>query len=111
MAVIPKAKVVQLRVEQEFFDKLSHLADVKNTTVSAMIRGVMGSWLHQVEQKARKDAEWAATLESRRLAASVSTASQKPPVEAIRAPQTVSERRKAEKLAKQAKAARREDRY
>lgn len=111
MALIPKTKVIQVRVNQEFFDNLTQFADDKNTTVSHLIRGVVGSWVHQHQERARKDAEWAATLESRRVAASVATGVDLPPVPAARAFQTLSERRQAEKLAKQAKAAKRADKF
>jgi len=106
MAVIPKSKVIQLRVEPELFDKFSARADLNDTTVSALIRGLMKNYVHQVEQRERKDAEWAATLESRRQAASAAAGVQLPPVVSVRVPQSLSERRKAEKLAKDARKAR-----
>jgi len=109
MAIIPKSKVIQLRVEPELFDKLSARAELNDTTVSGIIRDLMKRWLHQVEQRERKDAEWAATLESRREAASVSTGVQLSPVAPPRQSQSLSERRKAEKLAKAARKAWKEE--
>jgi len=110
MAIVPKTKTIQLRVEPELFDKFSVRADIKDTTVSAMIRGLMMDWIRHVEHKERKDAEWAATLESRRNAVLEQMVAQKP-VAAVPVPSTLSDRRKAEKLAKEAKRLKREERF
>jgi anti-sigma-K factor RskA len=110
MAIVPKTKTIQLRVEPELFDKFSARADIKDTTVSAIIRGLMIDWIRHVEHRERKDAEWAATLESRRNAVLDQAASQKPAAVAPVA-STLSDRRKAEKLAKEAKRLKRDQRF
>lgn len=69
MAIIPKTKVIQLRVEPALFDRLVARADVVDSNVSGLIRGVMRQYLTNVEEKDRKDAEWAATVNSRAAAA------------------------------------------
>jgi hypothetical protein len=74
MAIIPKSKIIQLRVEPEFFDRLTVRADANNTSVSGLIRGVMGQYLRSVEEKDRKDAEWAATLNARAASAAAAGA-------------------------------------
>lgn len=114
MAIVPKTKVIQLRVDPELFDKFSARADANDTTVSAMIRGLMNGWLNHVERRERKDSEWAATLESRRQAVSASPEPRKPPVEPVepvRKPGSLSERMKADREAKKAKKQKREDRF
>lgn len=109
MPVIPKSKVLQIRVEPELFDKFSARADINNMTVSALIRGLMKRYIDQVETRERKDAEWAATLESRRKAASAAVGVELPPVASVRVPVSLSERRQAEKMAKAARKARKEE--
>jgi 2-keto-4-pentenoate hydratase len=72
MAIIPKSKTVQLRVEPEFFDRLSARSDLTNTSVSGLIRKVMLAWLqHQEDREAKQksDDEFAAVLASRSAAA------------------------------------------
>jgi hypothetical protein len=111
MPVIPKDKLLQVRLDQSFFDRFSALADQQDTTVSALVRGIMGQYVSHMEQRMRKDAEWAATLESRRQAVPVSPEPRKPPVEPVRKPESLSERIKAEREAKKAKKQKREDRF
>lgn len=109
MAVIPKSKVIQLRVEPELFDKFSARAEQYDTTVSAIIRSLMNTYIRQMENREKKDAEWDATLESRRQAASAAVGVELPSVAPVRVPVSLSERRKAEKLAKAARKARKDE--
>jgi hypothetical protein len=81
MPVIPKSKTIQLRIEPDLFDKFSAECDAGNVSVSFAIRRLMVAYLDHAEQrrrKASKDAEWAATLESRRQGASASSSVEKP---------------------------------
>ena len=81
MPVVPKSKTIQLRIDPDFFDKFSAECDGSNVSVSEAIRRLMVGYLNHADQrrqKALKDAEWAATLESRAKAVSVSLEPQKP---------------------------------
>lgn len=114
MPVIPKSKTIQLRVDPELFDKFSAEADANDISVSAALRGLMRTWIKQMDQRRerdRKDAEWAATLESRRRAALAASQAEKPSVGSVNKPMSLSEKRKAEKAAKDARKARKADRY
>lgn len=114
MPVVPKSKTIQFRVDPELFDKFSAEADANGTSASAVLRGFMRSWVEQMarrREKAVKDAEWAATLESRRQAVVAVQGEKKSPVGPVNKPMSLSEKRKAEKAAKDARRARKEDRY
>lgn len=104
MPVQTKDKLLQVRIDQELYDRFSIFADSKNATVSAAVRGVMRHYVEQFEVRARKDAEWAATLASRAAAARSTEVAQKSPVgpvdrsEGYVLPhQTRAQRRKAER--------------
>lgn len=116
MAIIPKTKTVQFRVEAELFDNFSREVDLcdQGVTVSAILRSAMKMFIADRQRRRKTEisnAEWAATLESRRKAALAAEAEKKPPVGPVNKPMSLSEKRKAEKAAKEARRARKEDRY
>jgi predicted transcriptional regulator len=78
MPIKTKDKLLQIRVEQDLFDRFSALCDRKGYSVSAAIRWSMNDSVSRYEQRVAKDAEWAATLESRSKAASAAESVEKP---------------------------------
>lgn len=126
MAVVRKTGLIQVRCRPEdlaAFEAACQLVGIKATE---RIRRFMVEEAALIQRRAANNARWHATEAQRAVAAadaaaakaarlvseaSVSTPTQKPPVGAVNQPQTLSERRKAEKLAKQAKMAKRENRY
>lgn len=114
MPVIPKSKTIQFRVDPELFDKFSAQADANGSSASAVLRVLMRSWVEQMDrrrERAVKDAEWAATLESRRQAALAVEVEKKSLVAPVSKSMSLSERRKVEKAAKETRKQRKEDRY
>ena len=113
MSIASKTKTVKFRVEPELFDKFSREIEYcEGASASAFFRKAMQSFIAQMHQRRKTEisnAEWAATLQSRHNAAAAAIAAQSPPVAPVIAPMSLSERRRAEKLAKAARKARREE--
>lgn len=113
MAITPKSKTVQFRVDADLFDEFSREVDYcDGASVSSILRSAMHLFIKQMQQRRKNEisnAEWAATLESRRKAASAAVGVELPPVAAVRVPASLSERRQAEKMAKAARKARKEE--
>lgn len=95
--MITKDKMLQIRIEQDLLERATALAGVHGWSVSAFVRNVLLRAVQQLEDRVRKDAEWAATLESRAAAAA---ASPRPP--AVDAPEGPLARKM--RLAKEVKA-------
>lgn len=112
MAIVRKTGVIQVRCRPEdlaAFEDACRLIGVKPTE---RIRRFMVEEAAQVQKRAAAKANWEAVKASRAAAAaSVSSSVEKTPVGPLRQPQSLSERRKAEKAAKDARKARKEDRY
>lgn len=111
MALKRKDTPVQFRIDAETLQLFQARCDHYDETVSQALRKAIHMmnehYLKQVTRAAPKPAgdvlpsEGVDTLEEVK----------KPSVEPVRQPQSLSERRKAEKLAKQAKMAKRQDRF
>jgi hypothetical protein len=84
MAIIPKTKTVQFRVETELFDNFAREVELcDGVSVSSVLRSAMKLFISDRQRRRKTEisnAEWAATLQSRREATSVSTVPEKPPV-------------------------------
>ena len=68
MSVITKDKVMQVRLEQDLYERVAAVADHHRMSVSSLVRGYL---LHQVnafERKVVSDGQWAATKASRSAA-------------------------------------------
>lgn len=74
MPIQPKDKLLQVRIDRGLYDRFAALADSKDLTVSGAVRGFMRYHVDQADARARKDAEWAATLAARAAAASTASA-------------------------------------
>ena len=111
MALKRKDTPVQFRIDSETLELFQARCDYHGETVSQALRSAIAAmnshYLRNAPAAASKPSQ--AVEESK--GAEVSPEPEKAPVEAIRQPQSLSERRKAEKLAKQAKIAKREGRY
>lgn len=111
MALKRKDTPVQFRIDSETLELFQQRCDHYGETVSQALRGAISAmnshYRRQVPAVISKPSE---AVEEEK-GAEVPPEPEKAPVEAIRQPQSLSERRKAEKLAKQAKLAKRESRY
>lgn len=109
MPITPKTKTIQFRVESDLFDKFSREVDYcEGASVSSILRSAMHLFIKQMHQRRKTEisnAEWAATLESRRKAAAAASVDKTPPGASVRVPASLSERRKAEKIARAARKA------
>jgi hypothetical protein len=111
MALKRKDTPVQFRIDSETLELFQARCDHYGETVSQALRSAITAmnshYLRNVPSVASKPP---GEVEDSK-GAEVSTDVKKGPVEAIRQPQSLSERRRAEKLAKDAKLAKREGRY
>lgn len=111
MALKRKDTPVQFRIDSETLELFQARCDHYGETVSQALRGAIAAmnshYLRQVPEVVLRPSEPVGSAEG----VEVLPEPQKPPVEAVRQPQSLSEKRKAEKLAKQAKLAKREGRY
>jgi antitoxin component of RelBE/YafQ-DinJ toxin-antitoxin module len=104
MPVQIKDKLLQIRTDQAFLERVSSLADRNDMTTSAFVRRVLERAISQMEERIRKDAEWDATLSSRAVAAQSAQNRNKPPGEAVVLPESpLARKRRLEKEAKAAK--------
>lgn len=104
MPVHTKDKLLQIRIEEDLFRRAAVIADRKGMTLSAFVRSCLGAAVLQLEERARKDAEWAAIQLSRSVAARAAELQEKPVAGPLL--KTESALVKSRRLAKQAKAAR-----
>jgi hypothetical protein len=114
MALVRKTDVIQVRCRPEdlaAFEDACHLVGIKPTE---RIRRFMVDEAALIQRRVANNAAWHATKAARVAAVAaippqVSTPLQKSSVEAVRQPQSLSERRKAEKALKDARKRRKED--
>jgi antitoxin component of RelBE/YafQ-DinJ toxin-antitoxin module len=111
MAIVPKDKLLQIRIDNDLLERFSAIADVHHVSVSGLLRSVMGRYVDHFEQRIRKDAEWAATQASRASAAAGVDLVEKQTVGPLRQPESLAERIKAERAAKKAKKLKRDERF
>lgn len=111
MALKRKDTLVQFRIDAETLGLFQERCDHYGETVSQALRGAIlamnNHYRKQVPVSVSKPSEPSLPFGG----AEVSPEPEKPAVAPVRQPQSLSERRKAEKLAKQAKMAKREGRY
>lgn len=110
MPVTPKTKLLQVRIEQDLFDRFTAACDDLDQTVSSTVRFFIREKLAAYEKKAAASKARQEAVSSA-IATEVPTNVKKPPVEAIRKPQSLSERRAAERAAKAARKARKAENY
>ena len=112
MAIVRKDGLFQVRCRSEDLAAFEAACRQQGIKPTDCIRRFMAWYVEDAERKAANKARYEAQKASKESSAPlVPSEVEKPPVEAIRQPQILSERRKAEKLAKQAKMAKREGRY
>lgn len=112
MAIVRKDDLFQVRCRSEDLGAFEAACRQQGIKPTDCIRRFMAGYVEDVERKAASKARYEASKAPAPVVADVvPPASEKSRVEPIRQPQSLSERRKAEKLAKQAKTAKREGRY
>lgn len=116
MAIVKKTHVLQVRcLPADFvvFEDACKLAGIKP---AERIRRFMVEEAALMQRRAASAAAWQSTKSARAAAVATkatqaSLAPQKPSVGPVRQPETLSERRKIEKAAKESRKAKKEDRY
>jgi antitoxin component of RelBE/YafQ-DinJ toxin-antitoxin module len=111
MPLKPKDTSVQFRIDAESLELFQARCDHYGETVSQAIRDAIRMMNAHYLKQLSEAASGPSGARQSSVATEVPSAVEKTPVEAIRQPQSLSERRKAQKLAKQAKMAKREGRY
>jgi hypothetical protein len=112
MAIVRKDDVFQVRCRSEDLAAFEHACRAVEIKPTECIRQFMKWYVKDVEKKTASKARYeAAKVSCPAPVVAVPPVPEKPPVGPVRQPQSLSERRKAEKLAKQAKIAKREGRY
>ena len=111
MALKRKDTRVQFRIDSETLELFQERCDHYGETVSQALRGAIAAMNSHYRRQVPKEGVKPSGAPGDPRGAEVLPEVEKAPVEAIRQPQSLSERRKAEKLAKQAKMAKREGRY
>jgi hypothetical protein len=112
MAVVRKDDVFQVRCRTEDLAAFEDACRTVNIKPTECVRRFMAEYVERVKRKEAAKAQYEAAKASRPgPVVAVPPVPEKSPVEPLRQPQSLSERRKAEKLAKQAKIAKREGRY
>jgi hypothetical protein len=112
MAIVKKDDVLQVRCRSEDLALFEHACRAVEIKPTECIRQFMKWYVKDVATKMARKAQYEAAKASRPgPVVAVPPEPEKSLVEPVRQPQSLSERRKAEKLAKQAKIAKREGRY
>jgi hypothetical protein len=105
MPIVTKDKMLQIRLEQELFDRAGVIADFYGMTVSAFVRNLINRGVDQMEKKAVSDAKWDATLAARAAAAASAEG-------AVIAPEgPLARKRRLEKGVKDTRAKKKANRY
>jgi len=111
MAIVPKSAVLQVRLDPRFLERLKVVCQHADVTPAQAARVVLETYVLHAEHSLKKAAKPASETISSVKGDSVLPAPEKSPVGAVNKPMSLSEKRKAEKVAKEARKARREDRY
>jgi hypothetical protein len=112
MAIVRKDDLFQVRCRSEDLTAFEEACRVVGIKPTECVRRFMVDYAERVAKKVAAKAQSEAVRTSRPgPVVAVSPVPEKSPVGPVRQPQSLSERRKAEKLAKQAKIAKREGRY
>jgi len=114
MAVVRKTGVIQVRCRPEDLEAFEAACNLVGIKPTERIRRFMVEEAFLIQRRVANNARWNETKASRSAAvraaeAAVALTPPKSPVQAILQPQSLSERRRAEKLAKAARKARKEE--
>lgn len=111
MAIKPKKAVLQIRLDSEDLERFQDACEESGETASATLRRVIRRIIADADARAEREALKLAKAFPLPSGVQVSPGLQKSLAGPVRQPQSLSERRKAEKMAKDARQARKDDRY
>jgi antitoxin component of RelBE/YafQ-DinJ toxin-antitoxin module len=112
MAVVRKTAVLQVRCKPEDLEAFQVACEASGLKPTEAIRRFMVEEALRLKRREASNAAWrASSAAMAKVGTEVSASAKKPPVEAIRKPQSLSERRAAEKAAKEARKARKAENY